>query len=188
MIAFFGAFAGFSAFGTVIATFLVSSDALQRLAAGWAAHAVTEAIEDAAKEKEAEGGSAHPDESAVKWAKRRRVILLSTVGVAVVVASVVSACGLVISGMWLRASTRADVASWTWAYMWTGRLLGIEVALITVITVFLMVTAVVFAVKYGQKTEDALKSKAQGSGTEQSRADPQSGTVPGVVGHTDLTH
>ena len=35
MIAFFGAFAGFSAFGTVIATFLVSSNALPRLGARW---------------------------------------------------------------------------------------------------------------------------------------------------------
>lgn len=35
MITFFSAFAGFSAFGAVIATFLASSNALPRLAASW---------------------------------------------------------------------------------------------------------------------------------------------------------
>lgn len=37
MIAPFGAFAGFSAFGTVIVTFLISGDGLQRLATRWPA-------------------------------------------------------------------------------------------------------------------------------------------------------
>ena len=148
MIAFFGAFAGFSAFGTIIATFLISRDGLQRLAARWAARAVAEALKR----------SSDPGGSAIKWARRCRVIFLWSVGGAVAVASLVSALGLLTSGLWLYAHTRADVGGWTWAYRSTGYLLGIEVALITVIAVLVMATAVWSAVKYGQKTEDALKS------------------------------
>lgn len=154
MIAFFGAFAGFSAFGTIIATFLISGDGLQRLAARWGARAV----------REAEGRMpVNPNESdkkvyenAVKWAKRRRTIFLWSVGGAVAVASVVSAFGLLTSGLWLSAHTRTHVAGWMWAYKSTEYLLAIEVALITVITVFVMATAVWSAVKFGETTEDAL--------------------------------
>jgi hypothetical protein len=46
LIAFLGAFAGFSAFGAVIATFLASSNALPWLGALWGGHALQEAAED----------------------------------------------------------------------------------------------------------------------------------------------
>jgi hypothetical protein len=46
LIAFLGAFAGFSAFGAVIATFLASGNALQWLGALWGGHGLREATED----------------------------------------------------------------------------------------------------------------------------------------------
>jgi hypothetical protein len=100
--------------------------------------------------------------NAIKWAKRRRVILLWSVGAAVAAASLVSGAGLLISALWLHESSRADIASWNWAYPSTTYLLGIEVALITVITVSTMGIAVWSAVKYGQKTEDLLAPIAFG--------------------------
>jgi hypothetical protein len=154
MMAFFGAFAGFTAFGTVVASFLVSSNALPRLAALWGAHGV----------EEAQGLPAGPErDRAMRWARRRRVLVLWSIGGAVAVAALISACGLLTSGLWLYASARGSPAGWKWAYTSAGYLFAIEVGLITLITALTMVAAVLAAVRYGQKTEDVVKSGVQSS-------------------------
>jgi hypothetical protein len=148
MIAFFGAFAGFSAFGTVIATFLVSSDALSGIGARWGAEGINKAIRR---------HPAGPERNkALRWARNRRVTLLWSTGGVVILAALVSALGLVFSYLWLHHHTSGSTDGWGWAYRWTGRLLVTEVILITLITLLAMLIAVWFAVKGGTKTEEAI--------------------------------
>jgi hypothetical protein len=140
LIAFFGAFAGFSAFGAVIATFLASSNALPWLGALWGGHGLKEAAE------EGRAGAAG------FWTRNRRAILVWAVGGGIGVAALVSCIGLMISFFWLRASTAANGASEGWEYRWTGVLLVIEVVLITLITLLVTLSASWFAIRQGPKT------------------------------------
>ena len=171
VIAFLGAFAGFSAFGAVIATFLASSDALPRFAAWWGARARAEA-----EQLPTDRGR----DEAMRWAGRRRVILLWSAGAAVALAALVSGLGLVTSFLWLHAWAGGGAVGWGWAYRWTGYLLVIEVVLITAITVLAMGTAVWFAVKTGPKTEDVTKPAAPGGPPEV--PGPGGGTERAIIG------
>ena len=72
MITFFSAFAGFSAFGAVIATFLASSNALPRLAASWGGHGHAEA-------RQLPPGPDR-DRAEVRAGRRRRVVIWSAAG------------------------------------------------------------------------------------------------------------
>ena len=147
MVAIFGAFAGFSAFGTVIATFLVSGNALQRIAAWWGAHGIKEALKLQ---------DPNASEAGVRRALRRRVVVLWSAGVLVTLAALVSALGLLTSFWWLHTHARYGSADWGWTYKSAGYLLGADVVLITVITALTMAVAVLSAVRDGPKTEDFL--------------------------------
>src|SRR5208282_193417 len=149
LIAFFGAFAGFSAFGAVIATFLASSNALPWLGALWGGHGLREAVD--------EGRGA----GVGFWTRNRRAILVWAVGGGIGLAALVSCIGLVISFFWLRASTAANAVSEGWAYQWTGVLLVIEVLLITSITLLVTVSAAWFAIQQGPKTIEIYKQMQQ---------------------------
>lgn len=179
MIAFFGAFAGFSAFGTVIATFLVSSNALPRLGARWGAHGVKHAqanLHDAARKL------------TIRWAQRRRSVLLWSAGGLVALAALVSALGLVASFLWLHAHASGGAVGWGWAYKWTGYLLVAEVTLITLITVLAMGTAVWFAIKTGPTTEDLLRGPGPKPQTGDGSLKPRQDLVHGLeelLGNTE---
>jgi len=168
MVAIFGAFAGFSAFGTVIATFLVSGNALQRIAARWGAHGIEEALK--LRDRKAR-------KAGVRRALRRRVVVLWSAGILVTLAALVSALGLLASFWWLHTHTRGGSVGWGWTYKLAGYLLAADAFLITVITALTMAIAVWSAVKDGAKTEDFIRAAARrrplataGSGPGASRA------------------
>lgn len=157
MIAFFSAFAGFTAFGAVIATFLASSEALPWIAAWWGGHGVQEARQKAAtraerraRRKEATG--------AERWAYRRRAIALWSVAAGMGLAAIVSCAGLILSVVWLRAGSASAIAAAHWAYQWTGYLLIAEVGLITAITLIAAVGATLYVINTGPKTAAFLQT------------------------------
>jgi hypothetical protein len=143
LIAFFGAFAGFSAFGVVIATFLASSNALPWLGAMWGGHGLHEAADEGSE--------------AGFFTRNRRVILVWAVGGGIGLAALVSCTGLIISFIWLQESTAAHAATGGWAYDWTGILLIVEVVLITAITLLVTLSAAWFAVMQGPKTIEVYR-------------------------------
>jgi uncharacterized membrane protein len=149
LIGFFGAFAGFSAFGAVIATFLATSNALPWLGAFWGGHGLAEA------EEEGRGSTVG------FWTRNRRVILIWTATGGIGLAALVSCLGLIISFFWLHASTAANDASMGWQYEWTGVLLLIEVVLITLITLLVTISAALYAVKQGTKTIELYRQMQQ---------------------------
>jgi hypothetical protein len=163
MIAIFSAFAGFTAFGAVIATFLASSEALPWIAAWSGGHGVQEArqkAEAAAQQLSPEARKAALDEAkaAERWARRRRVIYLWCVAVGMAAASIVSGLGLVFCIIWLREGSAAGLARADWAYRWSDYLLVTEVVLITLITLVAAGGATFYVVKTGPKTAEFLKA------------------------------
>jgi uncharacterized membrane protein len=172
MIAFFSAFAGFTAFGAVIATFLASSQALPWIAAWWGGHGVQEAREKAATraERRARRKAATPAE---RWAGRRRAIALWSIAVGMALAALVSCVGLIFSVVWLRAGSAAAIAGAHWAYQWTGYLLIAEVALITAITLIAAAGATVYVIKTGPKTADFLVAANVPAGVRVPSSSPQ---------------
>jgi uncharacterized membrane protein len=172
MIAFFSAFAGFTAFGAVIATFLASSQALPWIAAWWGGHGVQEAREKAATraERRARRKAATPAE---RWAGRRRATALWSVAVGMGLAAIVSCVGLIFSVVWLRAGSPAAIAAAHWAYQWTGYLLIAEVALVTAITLVAAVGATLYVIKTGPKTADFLVAANVPAGVRVPSTSPQ---------------
>jgi hypothetical protein len=152
MITFFSAFAGFSAFGAVIATFLASSNALPRLAASWGGHGHAEA-------RQLPLGPDR-DRAELRAGRRRRVVIWSAAG-GIGLAALVSCLGLCISFLWLRADARGVAAGWGGAYRWTGYLLLTEVLLITVITLLAAGSAAWYAVVAGPRSGEFITPFAQ---------------------------
>jgi uncharacterized membrane protein len=157
MIAFFSAFAGFTAFGAVIATFLASSQALPWIAAWWGGHGVQEAREKAATRAERRARR-RAATGAERWAYRRRAIALWSVAAGMGLAAIVSCVGLIFSFVWLRAGSAAAIAAAHWAYQWTGYLLIAEVALITAVTLIAAVGATLYVINTGPKTAAFLQA------------------------------
>jgi hypothetical protein len=151
MITFFSAFAGFSAFGAVIATFLASSNALPRLAASWGGHGHTEA-------RQLPAGPGR-DRAELRAGRRRRVVIWSAAS-GIGLAALVSCLGLCISFVWLRADAHG-VATGSGAYRWTGYLLLAEVVLITVITLLAAGSAAWYAVVAGPRSGEFITPFAQ---------------------------
>lgn len=152
MITFFSAFAGFSAFGAVIATFLASSNALPRLAASWGGHGHTEA-------RQLPPGPGR-DRAELRAGRRRRVVIWSAAG-GIGLAALVSCLGLCISFVWLRADAHGVATGSGGAYRWTGNLLLAEVVLITVITLLAAGSAAWYAVVAGPRSGEFITPFAQ---------------------------
>jgi hypothetical protein len=172
MLAFFSAFAGFTAFGAVIATFLASSQALPWIAAWWGGHGVQEAQEKAATRAERRARRKAAT-GAERWAYRRRATALWSVAVGMGLAAIVSCAGLIFSVVWLRAGSAAAIAAAHWAYQWTGYLLIAEVALVTAITLVAAVGATLYVVKTGPKTADFLVAANVPAGVRVPSSSPQ---------------
>ena len=152
MITFFSAFAGFSAFGAVIATFLASSNALPRLAAWWGGHGHMEA-------RQLPPGPGR-DRAELRAGRRRRVVIWTAAG-GIGLAALVSCIGLCISFLWLRADARGVATGWGGVYRWTGYLLLTEVLLITVITLLAAGSAAWYAVAAGPRSGEFITPFAQ---------------------------
>ena len=154
ILAIFGAFATFTAFGAAVVGFVAAGGVVQSLASWWEQHGKTEAIEKAAKRQlklnarreqpgagKAQPGAGKAQPSAAKWlgkafknAGRRSPFTSVISGVIIGLVVLISGLGLIFSFIWLDAYSHGSTANVQWAYSWIVRLFCVEVALLTLAT------------------------------------------------------
>jgi heme/copper-type cytochrome/quinol oxidase subunit 2 len=138
VIALFGAFATFTAFGAAIAGFVAAGGVVQSLASWWAQHGEAEAFE-----------KPRPDTRVrrlLKSARKRTSGTIWPVAGIIIAVILISGAGLVFSSIWLYAYTDGSVSGVSWAYSWAISLFWTEVPLLSLATAATVIAAALSAV------------------------------------------